>query len=86
MFNNTIIQDHEASNLFDKLEAESKTKKGVQSNWKDEETHLLQWAVFNYMVKKDMQSKNFVQQDWELIAELVPNKDAKKCQKKWLWI
>ena len=38
------------------------------------------------MVKKQKFVEDFNDQDWEQIAEIVPTKDAKKCNKRWLFI
>ena len=38
------------------------------------------------MVKNSKFVEEFNDQDWEQIAEIVPTKDAKKCNKRWLFI
>ena len=38
------------------------------------------------MVKNQKFVEDFNDQDWEQIAEIVPTKDAKKCNKRWLFI
>ena len=38
------------------------------------------------MVKNQKYVEDLVEADWEKIAEIVPTKDAKKCQKRWLFI
>jgi hypothetical protein len=38
------------------------------------------------MVKNMKHVEDFWEKDWDQIAEIVPTKDAKKCQKRWLFI
>lgn len=38
------------------------------------------------MVKNQVFVEDFSARDWEKLAEIVPTKDAKKCQKRWLFI
>ena len=38
------------------------------------------------MVKNQKFVEDFNDQDWEQIAEIVPTKDHKKCNKRWLFI
>ena len=38
------------------------------------------------MVKNSKYVEDYNDQDWEQIAEIVPTKDAKKCNKRWLFI
>ena len=56
------------------------------TQWKNDETHLFQYGLFAFMVKADKYVEDFTPQDWEKIAEIVPSKDARKCQKRWLFL
>jgi len=38
------------------------------------------------MVKHDTLVENFTMKEWESIAEIIPTKDAKKCEKRWMFI
>jgi len=38
------------------------------------------------MVKNSKFVEDFTEQDWEQISDIVPTKDAKKCNKRWLFI
>lgn len=38
------------------------------------------------MVKNEKFVEELTDADWEKISEIVPTKDAKKCQKRWLFI
>ena len=75
--------------IFDKLINEKKDPQQSQrtiTQWKDDETHLFQYGLFAYMVKKEKFVEDFNDDDWQQIAEIVPTKDSKKCQKRWLFI
>ena len=84
-----IISDEQAMEIFDKLLNEKKDPAQSQrtlTQWKDDETHLFQYGLFAFMVKNSKFVEEFNDQDWEQIAEIVPTKDAKKCNKRWLFI
>ena len=84
-----IISDEQAMEIFDKLLNEKKDPAQSQrtlTQWKDDETHLFQYGLFAFMVKNQKYVEDLVEADWEKISEIVPTKDAKKCQKRWLFI
>ena len=88
-YGKAIVTDEQAEHIFEKLANESKDPFQSQrtlTQWKDDETHLFQYALFAYMVKHNKYVEDFMLYDWEQIAEIVPTKDAKKCQKRWLFI
>ena len=75
--------------IFDKHLNEKKDPTQCQrtlTQWKDDETHLFQYGLFAFMVKNSKYVEEFNDQDWDQIAEIVPTKDAKKCNKRWLFI
>jgi len=88
-YGKSIISDKQAEHIFEKLNNESKDPFQSQrtlTQWKDDETHLFQYALFAYMVKQDRCVEDFTMADWEQVANIVPTKDSKKCQKRWLFI
>lgn len=88
-YGKAIITDDQAEQIFEKLAGESKDPFQSQrtlTQWKDDETHLFQYALFAYMVKHSKYVEDFMLADWDQVAEIVPTKDAKKCQKRWLFI
>ena len=75
--------------IFEKLLNEMQDpsqKQRTLTQWKDDETHLFQYGLFAFMVKQDKFVEEFDEKDWEKLSEIVPTKDAKKCQKRWLFI
>lgn len=89
LIGNGIISDEQAIEIYEKLMNEKmhpKQCKRTQSQWKDDETQLFQYGLFAFMVKHDIFVENFTIREWEKIAEIVPTKDAKKCEKRWLFI
>lgn len=44
-----IISNNEANAIYQKVSAQSQTRKGyIKKNWSEEETRLLKWAVITY--------------------------------------
>ena len=75
--------------IYEKLDNEKKdpkSSKRTQAQWKDDETQIFQYGLFAFMVKHDIFVEDFTDNEWEQIAEIVPTKDAKKCEKRWLFI
>ena len=54
-----------------------------KGQWKDDETKLLQFCVFKYATDKEKVIEDFDEKDWMNIAELIPNRDFRKCVKRW---
>ena len=82
IFGEKIINDVEASPIYEKL-----LKESVQSaSWREDETNLLQWSVFTYGMQKKKYIEDFKEEDWKNIAEFIPTKDHNKCLKRWLFI
>ncbi len=74
IFGDSLISDLEANNIYVKLMNEKLT-----SAWRDDETHLLQWAVFTYAVQHSKYIEDFKDSDWLNISHLVPSRDPLKC-------
>lgn len=75
--------------IYEKLLNEKRDpsqSKRTQSQWKDDETQLFQYGLFAYIVKHDVYVEDFSLKEWDKVAEIVPTKDAKKCEKRWLFI
>lgn len=85
-----IISDLEANAIFERLLKENRNNSQPaslkQSSWKDDETNLLQWAVFQYALQKKKYVEDFIQEDWVNIGEFIPTKDHHKCLKRWMFI
>lgn len=84
-----IISDEQAMEIYEKLLREKEDPTQSQrtlTQWKDDETHLFQYGLFAFIVKNDKFVEELTDADWEKISEVVPTKDSKKCQKRWLFI
>lgn len=95
LFKGRILEDSEASKIYNSyLEMMNEKKKngqdpqmdakgdlapGQTSQWKIDETMLLQWNILSITIQKEKDVDKFTIEDWQNVANLVPGRSVQQC-------
>ena len=52
---------------------------GQTSQWKIDETMLLQWNILSITIQKEKDVDKFTIEDWQNVANLVPGRSVQQC-------
>ena len=102
LFKGRILEDSEASKIYNsylemmnekkqkgintQMDAKGDPAPGQTSQWKIDETMLLQWNILSITIQKEKDVDKFTIEDWQNVANLVPGRSVQQCQKRWLFI